>query len=142
MQQSKTTNMNRPLKIVYLTPQLYMADGAVRVLTMKANYFAEQFGYDVTIIITEGQDKKPFYPLSDKIHVINLNLGFEELWHQSFIKKVFLYIKKQRVFKRQLTQELMRLRPDITISLLRREINFINKVKYNSFNTFIKCNKQ
>ena len=129
MQQSKTTNMNRPLKIVYLTPQLYMADGAVRVLTMKANYFAEQFGYDVTIIITEGQDKKPFYPLSDKIHVINLNLGFEELWHQSFIKKVFLYIKKQRVFKRQLTQELMRLRPDITISLLRREINFINKVK-------------
>ena len=121
--------MNRPLKIVYLTPQLYMADGAVRVLTMKANYFAEQFGYDVTIIITEGQDKKPFYPLSDKIHVINLNLGFEELWHQSFIKKVFLYIKKQRVFKRQLTQELMRLRPDITISLLRREINFINKVK-------------
>ena len=121
--------MNRPLKIVYLTPQLYMADGAVRVLTMKANYFAEQFGYDVTIIITEGQDKKPFYPLSDKIHVINLNLGFEELWHQSFIKKVFLYIKKQRVFKRQLTHELMRLKPDITISLLRREINFINKIK-------------
>ena len=121
--------MNKSLTIVYLTPQLYMADGAVRVLTMKANYFVEQFGYDVTIIITEGQDKKPFYPLSDKIHIINLDMNFEELWHKSFVKKAILYIKKQRVFKHLLTQELMRLKPDITISLLRREINFINNVE-------------
>ena len=121
--------MSKPLKIVYLTPQLYVADGAVRVLTMKANYFAEQFGYDVTVIITEGKGKPYFYPMSEKIHVVNLNLNFEEIWHKSFIKKTLLYLKKQRNFKRLLTQELIRLRPDITISLLRREINFINNIK-------------
>ena len=49
--------MNRPLKIVYITPQLYLADGVARVLSMKANYFAEHFGYDITIIITEGKGK-------------------------------------------------------------------------------------
>ncbi len=120
--------MNKPLKIVYITPQLYTADGVARVLTMKANYFAEHYGYDISIIITEGWGKPAFYPLSDKIRVVNLNLNFEELWHQSFFKKTWLYLRKQRQYKLLLTQELMRLRPDITISLLRREINFLNDI--------------
>ena len=119
----------KKLKIVYVTPALYMAGGVERVLTLKANYFAEHFGYDITIILTEGKDKPLFYPLSDKIKVINLNIGFEELWTCSFAKKVFVYLKKQRQFKKTLTKKLMRLRPDITISLLRREINFINDIK-------------
>jgi glycosyltransferase involved in cell wall biosynthesis len=117
------------LKLVYITPALYMAGGVERVLTLKANYFAEHFGYDITIILTEGKDKPLFYSLSNKIKVINLNIGFEELWTCSFIKKIFVYLKKQRQFKKTLTKELMRIRPDITISLLRREINFINDIK-------------
>ena len=119
----------KPLKIVYLTPALYMAGGVERVLTLKANYFADHFGYDITIILTEGKDKPLFYPLSDKIKVINLNIGFEELWTCSFAKKIFVYLKKQHQFKKALTKELMRLRPDITVSLLRREINFLNDIK-------------
>ena len=117
------------LKLVYITPALYMAGGVERVLTLKANYFAEHFGYDITIILTEGKDKPLFYPLSNKIKVINLNIGFEELWTCSFIKKIFVYLKKQRQFKKTLTKELMCIRPNITISLLRREINFINDIK-------------
>ena len=120
---------NKPLKLVYITPALYMAGGVERVLTLKANYFAEHFGYDITIILTEGKDKPLFYPLSNKIKVINLNIGFEELWTCSFIKKIFVYLKKQRQFKKTLTKELMCIRPNITISLLRREINFINDIK-------------
>ena len=122
-------NSGGPYRIVYLTPALYMAGGVERVLTLKANYFAEQFGYDITIILTEGKGKPLFYPLSDKVEVINLNIGFEELWNCSFLKKVFVYLKKQRTFRKLLTAELMRLRPDITVSLLRREINFLTKIK-------------
>ena len=120
---------NRPLKIVYCTPALYMAGGVERVLTLKANYFAEHFGYDITIILTEGKDKPLFYPLSDRIKIVNLDVNFEELWTCSFVKKVFVYLSKQRIFKKRLTAELMRIRPDITVSLLRREINFINDIK-------------
>lgn len=120
---------NRPLKIVYYTPALYMAGGVERVLTLKANYFAEHFGYDITIILTEGKDKPLFYPLSDRIKIVNLDVNFEELWTCSFVKKVFVYLSKQRIFKKRLTAELMRIRPDITVSLLRREINFINDIK-------------
>ena len=120
---------DKKLKLVYITPALYMAGGVERVLTLKANYFAEHFGYDITIILTEGKGKPLFYPLSDKIKVVNLDIGFEELWTSSFAKKIFIYLKIQRKYKKALTHELMRIRPDITISLLRREINFINDIK-------------
>ena len=120
---------SKQFKIVYCTPALYFAGGMERVLTMKANYFAEQYGYDITIILTEGKDKPLFYPLSDKVKVINLDIGFEELWSCSFLKKIFFYLKKQYLYKKLLNSELMRLRPDITVSMLRREINFINDIQ-------------
>lgn len=123
---------DKPLKIVYCTPALYMAGGVERVLTLKANYFAEHFGYDITIILTEGKDKPLFYPLSDKIKVVNLDIGFEELWACSFLKKIPVYLRKQRLYKKKLTAELMSIHPDITISLLRREINFLTSIHDNS----------
>ena len=120
---------NSPLKIVYCTPALYMAGGVERVLTLKANYMTDVLGYDITIILTEGKDKPLFYPLSKKIKVINLDVDFEALWTCSFFKKIFVYLQKQHFFKKRLTTELMRLKPDITVSLLRREINFINDIQ-------------
>ena len=115
-------------KIVYCTPGLYMAGGMERVLTLKANYFADYFDYDVTIILTEGFGQPCFYPLSDRINVINLNIGFEELWNQPILKKIFIYVKKQRQYKKALKAALMQIRPDITVSMLRREINFLNSI--------------
>ena len=119
---------NRKYKIVYCTPALYSAGGVERVISVKASYFAEVYRDDVTIIVTEGQGRECFFPLSDKVRVINLQLAFEDLWRASFLKKVLLYFKKQRRYKQLLSTELMRLRPDITISVLRREINFINSI--------------
>lgn len=120
---------NKKYKIVYCTPGLYMAGGMERVLTLKANYFADVFGYDITIILTEGMGQPYFYPLSDRIKVVNLNIGFEKLWNQPILKKIFTYFKKQRQYKKLLKTALMQIRPDITISMLRREINFLNSIR-------------
>jgi len=118
----------RPLKLVYITPSIHTADGAARVLTLKANYFAEHYGYDVTIILTEAKGQPFFYHVSDKIKIINYDLDFEQLWNCPFWKKFFIYIPKQLKFKKLLKRDLMRIHPDITISLLRREINFLNGI--------------
>ena len=118
----------RPYKIAFCTPALYSAGGVERVVSFKASYFAEQLGYDVTIIVTEGQGRACYFPLSDKVKVINFELGFEELWKASFMKKVYLYLTKQRQYKRLLKTELIHIRPDITISMLRREINFLTDI--------------
>ena len=124
---------NRHYKIVYCIPALYSAGGVERVVSMKASYFADVFDYDVTIIVTERKEKPPFFPLSEKVKVINLDLNFEELWGVSFYKKAFLYLIKQQRFKKLLSDALMRIRPDFTISVLRREINFINSIKDGSY---------
>lgn len=115
-------------KIVYCTPALYSAGGTERVVSVKANYFADVLGYDVTVVVTEGKNGNSFFPLSDKVKVVNLGLNFEELWNISFVRKTLLYLHKQRKYRKLLTKELMSIRPDITITTLRREINFINSI--------------
>ena len=96
-----------------------------RVLTIKANYFADELGYDVTIIMTDGGMKPPYYELSPKVHLIQLNIDFEVLWTLPLFKKALVYLEKQRLYRMKLTECLLRLKPDITVSMLRREINFI-----------------
>ena len=117
------------MKIAYCTPSLYIPGGVERVLTTKANYLADVVGYDIYIILTDGKGKEPYYPLSDKIHIVNLDINFEELWGLSFVSKGLTYLKKQRIFKKRLSKALYDIKPDITISLLRREINFLCDIK-------------
>ena len=117
------------MKIVYCTPSLYIAGGIERVLTTKMNYLADKAGYEVWVILTDGKGKNPYFPLSDKIHIVNLDLNFEELWSLGFLKKIFVYLKKQRIYKKKLKEALYEIRPDITVSTLRREINFITSIK-------------
>lgn len=122
-------NNGKKYKIVYITPSLYVAGGVERVLTLKANYFADILGYDITIILTDGFGKKLFYPISDKVKVVNLNIEFEDIMSCSFFKKIFIYLKKQHRFKKILKRVLLNIAPDITVTLMRREINFINAIK-------------
>ena len=122
--------MNNPkYKVVYCTPAIYSAGGVERIVSVKASYFADVLGYDVTVILTEGKGRESFFPLSDKVKVVNYELGFEELWNSSFFRKILLYLRKQRKFKKLLTADLMHIRPDFTISTFRREINFITQIR-------------
>lgn len=121
--------MKRPYKIVYCTPAIYSAGGVERVVSVKANYFADNLGYDVTILVTEGKGRTSFFRLSDRVSVINLEMDFEELWRLPFWKKTVIYIKKQYLYKKRMRALLMQIRPDFTISTLRREINFLTGIK-------------
>ena len=115
--------------IAYCIPSLDHSGGMERVLTTKANYLAEQLGYDVSIIITDDKGTKPYFPLSEKIHVVQLDVNIDNLWLYPIWKRLYLYKKKMRIYKRRLGKCLKQLQPDITISLLRREINFLCDIK-------------
>lgn len=121
--------MNKTIKIAYCIPSLYYPGGMERVLTLKANYFAEHFGYNVHIILTDGKNRKPYYELHPSITVHQLDINYDEMYNLSLFKRIIGYIIKQRLFKKRLTECLFRIQPDITISLLRRDINFINNIK-------------
>ena len=113
------------MKILFITPSLYIPGGVERVLTMKMNWLARHTDWDINVCLTDGMGKEPYYPLDHRIKVYNLNIGFEELWHLPFYRKVPVYLRKQRLYRKKLAELLHKLRPDITDSLLRREINFL-----------------
>lgn len=121
--------MDKKIKIAYCIPSLYYPSGMERVLTLKANYFAEHFGYDIHIILTDGKDKRPYYKLHPSITIHQLEINYDELYGRSLPKRIYGYWKKQRLYKKRLNECLCNIRPDITISLLRREINFISKME-------------
>lgn len=116
-------------KIAYIIPSLYYPAGMERVLTLKANYLAEVYDYEIHIIITDGTNKEPYYKLSPLIFLHQLNINFEEIYKLPLPKRIISYTKKQKTYKKLLSKCLCTIRPDITISLLRRDINFINNIK-------------
>ena len=120
--------MNGKLKIAYCIPSLYYPSGMERVLTLKANYFTEVFGYEIHIILTDGGDKKPYYALHPNITVHQLDINYYHLYGAPVYQRISEYFRKQRLFKKKLNKCLNEIKPDITISLLRRDINFINKM--------------
>lgn len=116
------------MKIVYYLPSLFISGGLERVITFKANYFAENFGYDITILTSEQNGQKSYFPLSDKVKHVDLNVKFDFPANQSRLKKLLLYPFRYYKFKKRFTRFLFDYKPDFTISTLRRELNFLNKI--------------
>lgn len=115
-------------KIVYVIGGLYSPNGMAQVLSSKANYLAEHTDYRIHVILTEKKGTPFFYPLSAKIETVNFDINFDELDTLPLHRKIFRYLEKQRKYKACFRNYLMELRPDITVTAMRREINFINRI--------------
>lgn len=73
------------MKICFLVPSL-VAGGAERVITLLANYWADK-NHQVCIITLNHPKKSPFYPLSQKIELVQLNLLKD--WNSIFMPLLF-----------------------------------------------------
>ena len=94
------------MKIAYCIPALNYPCGMERVLTLKANYFAEVFGYEIHIFLTDGEGRKPYYDLHPSITVHQLNINYSHLNKLPLYKKIPQYMAKQRLFKKKLNEHL------------------------------------
>lgn len=117
------------IKVLYYLPSLYTAGGLERIITLKANYFAEKLGYTVIILTSEQGARAPYYPLSDKIKLIDLNIHFDINSNKSILINVLRYPFKYYLFRKRFSSVLYDLKPDISVSTLRRELLFINSIK-------------
>lgn len=115
-------------KIVYVVGGLLYPNGMCHVLSQKVNYLAENTDYEVYMILTEKKGAPWHYTISDKVKWVNFDINFDELDTMPLYKKVFAYMVKQYRYKRMFTDYLMKVKPDITVSTVRREINFINDI--------------
>ena len=116
-------------KIVYFVGGLLSPNGMGAILSQKINYLAEHTNYDLYMILTEKAGAPWFYDINPKVKWVNFDINFDELDVMPIYKKVLFYWLKQRKFRQIFTDYLMKVRPDITVSICRREINFINNIK-------------
>jgi glycosyltransferase involved in cell wall biosynthesis len=119
------------MKLVYLLPGgLFNSGGMERAITIKANYLADITNNEVAIVTTEQMGRPVFYPLSDKIQLYHLNIGIHENFgHESYIAKCISRYRKIREYRRNLNALLRQIQPDMTISTLGLDIEFINELK-------------
>ena len=119
------------MKIVYLLPGgLFNPGGMERVVITKANYLAEKAGYDVSIVTTEQLGRPVFYPVSEKVHLCHLDIGiYVNFGKEKYLQKVSSRILKIREYRKALEKLLKEISPDITISTLGIDIDFLDKVK-------------
>ena len=115
-------------KILYIFGGFYTPNGMASIISEKINYLAENTDFQVYLVLTELLDKPELYHISEKVKRVNLNINFDELDRMPLFKKVVHYFYKQRKYKKLLTCNLMDIKPDITVSITRREINFLTKI--------------
>lgn len=116
-------------RIVYIVGDLSYPNGMSRVLSQKVNYLAEHTDYEMYVVLTENASISHYYKLSPRVKFVNFDINFEVIQTMPLYRKIWNYYWKTQKYKRQLTEYLMHIHPDITISVLRREINFINDIQ-------------
>lgn len=116
-------------KIVYVVGGLLYPNGMCMVLSQKINYLAEHTNHELHMILTEKAGVPWYYKINPRVKWVNFDINFDELDTMPLPKKIFKYLIKQRRYKKHFTSYLMKVRPDITVSTVRREINFLPDIK-------------
>lgn len=106
------------MKIVYITETLVSNGGTERMVSEKANYLAERFGYEVYIIVcTQRQEQSNAYHLSNHIKQIYLGVPLYSQYKYKYPKRLWIKQKIEREFRYLLTKEIHSLDPDILIGI-------------------------
>lgn len=116
------------MKIVYLYTALCTVGGADRIVVQKANYLADEMHQDV-YIITDSQKERPIvFPLSPKVKHIDLNIDFDRQYNHNLLVRGYYYFTLMRLYKKRLSHSLSCIKPDIVISTMGRDMDFLTRM--------------
>lgn len=90
------------MKLLYIVPKIKNTGGVARVLSIKANYFIEHFGYEVHILSQNEKENLPFYNFNSKI-----------VFHNMILEgNAFHFLNS---YKKQLNQKIAAIKPDVIL---------------------------
>ncbi|MFI3320247.1 MAG: glycosyltransferase family 4 protein [Rikenellaceae bacterium] len=115
------------MKIAYIKRSRCNAGGTEKVVFNKTNYLIDK-GYDVTLITSEHKDKPDFFPFSNKLKRIDLEINYSDLANKSFFAKICLRIYKNLIHRRRLKSVLLKERFDIVVSMYGDEMYWITDI--------------
>ncbi len=115
------------MKIVYIVEAVNLQGGYDRIIIEKANYLAEH-GHDVTITVSSHSLGKPFYPLSKKLNLVDFDINFHRQYGHNIIFRYYIYFTCMRRYRHAVSDFLLKNRPDVVISTLGREMDFLTEI--------------
>lgn len=116
------------MNLLYCIPHLYNSGGMERVLTQKVNWLAAHTDYTITIVTTEPTPTgtpKCYFPLSEKVQVVELNIDFNADYTKPLLLKYYAHMRRMRAYKRALTEYIVQHGIELCISLGGKEIAFL-----------------
>lgn len=119
------------MKIIYSICGLYNSGGMERIVTQKANYLADVYGFDVTIVTTDQKGRPVFFPLSPKVKHVDLAINYGDGEHDDMnvIKKVLGKKMKTNRHFRKLNAFLCKEKADIVITTINNDLNLLLKIQ-------------
>ena len=104
--------------------------GTERMITEKANYLSEHFGYDVTIITCfQFAKEENYFPLSNKVNQINLEIPFYSQYKYKYPMRLWIKWQMNRLLKKNVLETVKEVNPDILIGVSRFQADFISSIK-------------
>lgn len=100
------------MKIAFYVKQFYLHGGIEKTLSLKINYFVENLGFDVSLIIVNQRSKEYCYHLNPNIKVFDLSISYKidrSYYDFQNLRKIPFHIIKLRAV-------LKRIEPDVLIS--------------------------
>ncbi|WP_027391625.1 glycosyltransferase family 4 protein [Aquimarina latercula] len=98
------------MKIVFIIDQVYLHGGIERVLSIKANYLAEQEGNEVHIITTEQKEEKPCYSFDKRVIFKDLGINYnrrKSYFHPKNLKKLPKHISKTKAALKDINPDIV-----------------------------------
>lgn len=118
------------MKIVYIYSTLAATGGTEKMITEKANYLSERYGYDVTIItcFQRANEENHFFT-SNKINQINLEIPYFSQYKYKYPKRLGVKWQMNRLLKKSINKAVKQIDPDILIGVSRFKANYISSLK-------------
>ena len=115
------------MKILYAVESVNLTGGYDRVIIEKCNYLAEH-GHDVIICVSSHALAQPYYSISDKVRVIDFRIDFHRQYGHNLLYRAWVYFSLMLRYKKKLKKLLFNEHPDVVITTLGREIDFITDI--------------
>jgi glycosyltransferase involved in cell wall biosynthesis len=104
--------------------------GTEKMLSEKASYLVDVFGYDVTIIsCTQIAGQANTFPLSQNVKQINLAIPYYRQYHYGYPKRLLVKWETNQALKKLLTKTIHQIDPDIVIGVARFAADIVTTIK-------------
>lgn len=117
------------MTIVYVVESLVPRGGTERIISEKANYFAEQYHYHVYIIAcTQQPDQPNAFPLSSAVKQIKLGIPYYSQYRYKYPKRLFVKISLNKKLRQSVTKAVQQISPDILIGIGHYKADLVSSI--------------